>query len=106
MKRDLQLLKVRGVLDPKRHYKTDTSKTLVPEFSQVGTIVEGPTEYFSSRMPNKLRKRTLVEEILRDQHSTGHFVKKYKDIQASKTSGKKAFYRNLKEKRHRGVHKR
>ena len=97
---------MRGVLDPKRHYKSDNSKTQVPEFSQVGTIIEGPTEYLTSRVPNKLRKRTLVEEILGDKHSTSHFENKYNDIQAVKTSGKKAFYKHLREKRHRGAHKR
>ena len=106
MKRDLQLLKMRGVLDPKRHYKKDNSKTLVPEFSQIGTVVEGPTEYFSSRLPNKERRRTFVEHVLTDERSTGRFRNKYKDIQALKTSGKKAFYNKLKEKRRHSVNKR
>ena len=106
LKRDLQLLKMRDVLDPKRHYKKDNSKTLAPEFSGIGTIIEGPTEHLSSRVLKKERKRTFVEEILGDKRSTGHFKNKYKDIQASRTSGRKAFYKRLKEKRHYGVHKR
>ena len=106
MKRDLQLLKMRGVLDPKRHYKKDNSKKLIPEFSQIGTVVEGPTEYFSSRLPNKERRRTFVDEVLTNERSTGRFKVKYKDIQAFKTSGKKAFYNKLKEKRRHGIHKR
>ena len=55
---------MRDVLDPKRFYKKENSKPQIPEFSQVGTIIEGPTEYFSGRLSNKERKRTLVEEIL------------------------------------------
>lgn len=96
---------MRGVLDPKRFYKTETSKAAVPTFSQVGTIIAGPTEYYSARLPNKERKRTLVEEILSQEKSTGSFKKKYNDIQNAKTSGRKAFYRKLKEKRKRHVHK-
>ena len=106
LKADLQLLKMRSILDPHRHYKKENSKASVPEYSQVGTIIEGPTEYLSSRLSNKERKRTFVEEVLADETSTGRFKRKYNDIQASKTSGRKAFYKNLKEKRFGGVRKR
>lgn len=34
------------------------------ERSQIGTVKEGPAEYFSSRMTNKERKKTLVDELL------------------------------------------
>ncbi len=99
-------MKMRGVLDPKRHYKKDTSKQFIPEFSEVGSIVEGPTEFFSSRVPHRQRKRTLVEEILGDRQLNDHFKTKYRNVQASKASGKSSFYQSLKEKRHRGAHKR
>jgi hypothetical protein len=33
---------------------------------QVGTVIEGPGEYYSSRIPKKDRKKTLVEELLAD----------------------------------------
>jgi len=102
LKRDLQLLKMRDVLDPKRFYKKEASKSAVPEFSQVGTIIEGPTEYFSARLSNKDRKRTLIEEILAGESSTGRFKLKYNEIQAAKTSGKKAHYKKLMDSRRRG----
>lgn len=70
-----------------------------PEFSQVGTIVEGPTEYYSARINNRDRKRTLVEEVLSGEQESGRFKKKYGDVQSKKTSGKKAFYKALKAKR-------
>ncbi|KAG9231641.1 hypothetical protein BJ875DRAFT_506545 [Amylocarpus encephaloides] len=73
LKRDLQLLKMRSVLDPKRFYKKDNSKLQIPKYSEVGTIIEGPTEYFTSRLTNKERKRTLVEEVLQDEQSTKRF---------------------------------
>lgn len=106
LKRDLQLLKMRNVLDPKRHYKKDNAKTNAPEFSQVGTIIEGPTEFYSSRIPNRERKKTFVDEVLAAEESTGRFKRKYGDIQSSKTSGKKAHYKKLKERRNRGISKR
>ena len=98
---------MRSVLDPKRHYKKDGSrKDFVPEFSQVGTIIEGPTEYFSARLSNKDRKRTLVEEILAKEEETQRFKGKYNEIQAAKTSGKKAHYKAVQAQRRRSAAKR
>lgn len=76
-----------------------------PEYSQVGTIVEGPTEFFTGRLENKKRKRTFVEEVLANERETGRFKKKYGDVQNKKTSGKKAFYKSLQENRKGGVKK-
>jgi hypothetical protein len=105
LKRDLQLIKMRNVLDPHRHYKKEGGKMQAPEYCQVGTIQEGPTEFFSGRLENKKRKRTLAEEVLAGEQETGRFKKKYGDLQVKKTSGKKAFYKALKEKRKGGVKK-
>jgi hypothetical protein len=90
---------MRSVLDPKRHYKKENAKAKAPVFSQVGTLIEGPTEFFSSRLLNRDRKKTLVDEVLTVEDSTGRFKSKYNDIQISKTSGKKAYYKNLGAKR-------
>jgi hypothetical protein len=105
LKRDLQLLRMRDVLDPKRHYKKEGSKPQVPEFSQVGTIIEGPTEFFSARLLNRDRKRTLVEEVLAGENASHRFKSKYDEIQAAKTSGKKAHYKKMKALRKNGVSK-
>jgi len=90
---------MRSVLDPKRHYKKEGAKPQIPEFSQVGTIIEGPTEFFSARLSNKERKRTFVEEVLAGENISGRFKSKYRVIQAAKTSGKKEHYKNLKAER-------
>ena len=105
LKRDLQLIKMRNVLDTHRHYKKDGGKLKAPEYSQVGTILEGPTDFFSGRIENKKRKRTFVEEVLAGEQETGRFKKTYGELQDKKTSGKKAFYKALKAKRKNGVKK-
>ena len=99
IKRDIQLLKMRSVLDPKRHYKKENIKARAPEHFQTGTLIEGPTEFFSSRLLNKDRKRSFIDEVLAAEDSTGRFKSKYNDIQTSATSGKKGFYKALKAKR-------
>ncbi|KAF1971875.1 nucleolus protein-like protein required for cell viability [Bimuria novae-zelandiae CBS 107.79] len=102
LRRDLQLLKMRNVLDSKRHYKKSDSKSDVPAFSQVGTIIEGPTEFYSSRINKKDRHQTLVEEVLAQEEQSGKFKSKYENIITSKKSGKKGFYKALQEKRRKG----
>ena len=40
------MLRLRGAFDPKRFYKSvDNSK--FPKYFQMGTVVEGPTDYYS-----------------------------------------------------------
>lgn len=102
LRRDLQLLKMRSVLDPKRHYKKDNTKNDVPAFSQVGTVIEGATEFYSSRLNKKDRKQTILEEVIAQEQDSGRFRRKYDDISKSKASGKKAFYKALKAKRNKG----
>lgn len=97
---------MRSVLDPKRHYKKDNSskKSIAPEFCQTGTVIEGPTEFFSGRIPKKERKKTFVQEVLGKRDAMERFKNKYNEVQAAKTSGKKAYYKALKAKRSKGRH--
>jgi len=98
LKRDLQLLNMRSVLDPKRMYRKQ-GKFKVPEYSQVGTVIEGPTEFYSGRIENRNRKQTFVEEVLAGEQETGRFKSKYEDIQGVKKSGKKGYYKAVQQKR-------
>ncbi|EXJ62825.1 hypothetical protein A1O7_03265 [Cladophialophora yegresii CBS 114405] len=99
LKRDLQLIEMRSVLDPHRHYKKNNRKGKVPTFSQTGTVVEGPTEFFSARINKKERAKNFVEEAIVTENQTGRFKRKYGEIQESKMSGKKAHYKKLMAKR-------
>lgn len=89
------------MLDSKRHYKKENGKAQAPEYSQVGTIIEGPTEFFSGRITKKDRKKTFVEEVMANERQTGRFANKYNDIQSSKKSGKKSYYNSLLAQRNR-----
>ncbi|KAL1925737.1 uncharacterized protein VTP21DRAFT_620 [Calcarisporiella thermophila] len=88
LKRDLQVLKLRNVIDPKRHYKKEDTKT-IPKYFQVGTIVEGPTEFYSSRMTRKERKRTIVDEVMGDGEMRKYYKRKFLEVQETKQSGGK-----------------
>lgn len=97
IKRDLQIIKQRSALDPKRHYKKD--KWEIPKFFQMGPIIEGNTEFYSSRLKRKERGKTMVEELLHDDTTKKYFKRKYHEIQQTKTSGRKGFYKKVKNAR-------
>ena len=55
----------------------------------MGTVVEGPTEYHSSRLTRHERKQSLMDEILSD-HSVQRYTKKtFLNIQEQKANKKK-----------------
>ncbi|KAI8717944.1 30S ribosomal protein S10 [Fusarium sp. LHS14.1] len=91
-KRDWQLLRMRGILDPKHQKKA--LRASAPEYSQVGEIIAGPTEFYSARLTRKERKATMMEEVM-STYDKDKFTTKYAGIQKQKTSGKKAFYKKL-----------
>ncbi|KAH7000049.1 Fcf2 pre-rRNA processing-domain-containing protein [Ilyonectria destructans] len=99
-KRDWQLLRMRGILDPKHQKKA--LRASAPEYSHVGEIIAGPTEFYSARLTRKERKGTLLEEVM-SSHDGTKFSTKYAGIQKQKTSGKKGFYQKVvaqRRKRH------
>jgi hypothetical protein len=98
-KRDLKIIQQRAALDPKRHYKKDKWKT--PEFFQIGTIVEGNTEFYSARLKNKDRHQSILESVVNDQDTKKYFKRKYDEIQTKKMSGKRAHYNQVREARKR-----
>lgn len=46
IKQDLRLLALRGAFDPKRFYRNPDA-TKFPKYFQMGTVVEGPTDFYS-----------------------------------------------------------
>jgi hypothetical protein len=64
-------------------------------------VVQGPTEWYSSRINKKDRAKNFVEETMVIEQDSDRFKRKYDEIQASKTSGKKAHYKSLTAKRKR-----
>ena len=64
----------------------------------MGTIVEGPTEFFG-RIKKKDRKETIVQEVLADQKSREYFKRKYNEIQERSNSGGKKWYKQQQERK-------
>lgn len=79
IKRDLQILKMRSVLDPKHFYKKNDLKVL-PKYFQMGKIMDSPVDYYSSRLTKKERKKTIVDELMADAQFAKYNKRKYKEI--------------------------
>jgi hypothetical protein len=92
---------MRNVLDPHRHYRKTDQQGKLPKYSQMGTVVQGPTEYFSARLSNKERHESLAGDLLSNEASMARFKNKYAEFQAKSTSGRKDYYKAQKAKRAR-----
>jgi hypothetical protein len=97
IKKELQLLQLRGVMDPKRHYKASDMKG-IPKYFQIGTVVEGGADFYSGRLTKKERKGTFADELLADTSLNSYRKRKYKEIQEEKQAGGKKFWKQKKNR--------
>ncbi|CAH0747656.1 unnamed protein product [Diatraea saccharalis] len=96
LKNDLEVLKMRSVLDPKHFYKKNDMEVL-PKYFQVGRIMDSPLDHVNERLTKKQRKRTMVDELLADAEFQKYNKRKYKEIIDEK---RKSEYRTfMKDKR-------
>ncbi|RUS82170.1 hypothetical protein EGW08_010052 [Elysia chlorotica] len=90
---DMEMIRMRGVLDPKRFYKHNDRGAL-PKYFQMGTVVDEGTDFYSSRLTKKQRKQTLVEELMADANIRQYNKRKYSEVQQKlrnkKFKGKKS----------------
>ncbi|XP_069795390.1 deoxynucleotidyltransferase terminal-interacting protein 2 isoform X1 [Narcine bancroftii] len=85
LKNDLQVLKMRSAIDPKRFYKRN-DRVGFPKYFQVGEVLNNPVDFYHSRLPKKQRKRTMVEELLADAQFRRYNKKRYQQIMAEKAT--------------------
>ncbi|XP_075487491.1 rRNA-processing protein fcf2-like [Primulina tabacum] len=82
LKKDLQLLKLRSVIDPKRHYKKGDSKSkTLPKYFQASTVIESATEFYTGRLTKKERKASLADELLSDRTLGDYRKRKVREIE-------------------------
>jgi hypothetical protein len=82
LKTDLAVIRNRSHLDPKKFYKSaDKHHKIV----QVGTVIEGAAEFYSSRLTKKQRRANITEEIMADPAAAEYAKKKFKAMSQEKT---------------------
>ena len=83
VKMDMAVIRNRNYLDPKRFYK---SSDAFGKVVQVGTVVEGAAEYYSSRLTRKERRTNLTEELLADPEASGYAKRKFQQFSRDQTA--------------------
>ena len=96
--RDLELLQMRHVLDPKRFYKKNNSDAL-PKYFQIGTIQDTAADFYTDRVAKKDRKQTMVDELLADAEFKKYQKRRYVEIIEDKAKKQgKHFHKKKKSK--------
>ncbi|EOA35766.1 hypothetical protein CARUB_v10020999mg [Capsella rubella] len=81
LKRDLQLLKLRTVMDPAQHFKKAVSRSKIAEkYFQIGTVIEPASEFYG-RLTKKNRRATLADELVSDPKTSQYRKRKVKEIE-------------------------
>ena len=83
VKRDLEVIQMRSVLDPKHFYKKNDLKAL-PKYFQVGKVLSSPLDYYNDRGERKNKKKTIVEELMDDAQFQKFNKRKYTEVLESK----------------------
>ena len=87
LKTDLSIIRNRNYIDPKKFYKSGDS--FEGKVLQVGTVIEGSSEYYSSRLTKRDRRQNLTEEIMSEAHVSNYAKRKYYEIQQEKAKPKR-----------------
>ncbi|KNC76825.1 hypothetical protein SARC_10699, partial [Sphaeroforma arctica JP610] len=99
LKAELQAIKMRGYIDPKRFYRSNDSHKM-PKFFSVGTVVSGEGDRFGNDPTTRPSvKGGLVDELLADDKSKAYFKRKFKEVQAKKLSGGRLHLKQKQKKR-------
>lgn len=87
LKQDVELIRMRNYLDPKRFYKNPDK---VGAVLGVGTVVEGSAEYKSARLSRKERKQSIMEEVLADKQLKSYNKRTFLSIQEQRSKKRRA----------------
>jgi len=102
LKDELNLIKLRGFINPKTFAKKPDWKEL-PEYFQIGTVIAGGDEPKSMKLPKSERKGNLVDQFLSDDKDVAWTKNKFKEIQQKKKSVIKKRLDKFKKMKRRGV---
>ncbi|XGW09299.1 hypothetical protein V3C99_011530 [Haemonchus contortus] len=99
-KADLELLQMRAAIDPLAFYRRN-DRNVLPKYFQVGRVVDAPEDYYSSRIPKKERKKTMLDELLNDQHFSQTKREKYIALQEREKRKKRGAFQHANPRRNR-----
>ena len=99
IRRDLELLRMRNFIDPKRFYKANDNGKSAPSRFMLGTVVEAPHEFLSSRLTKSERSSSIFQGALRDDGLRKYVSRVSVDVRRKNAKGWKKSKRSSKSKR-------
>jgi len=89
--REVEALRLRNQLDPKRFYRKDEGEGKgikgLPKYFAIGTILPSGTPFGTAsadNLPRSHRKRTLVDELVDDAEAKRYAKKKFTELQGTR----------------------
>ncbi|SCV74728.1 BQ2448_7757 [Microbotryum intermedium] len=91
LKREVQAMRLRNALDPKRFYRGDAAKadSKLPEFFQVGHVLNESQRATNAEPIGKVKKRSFVEELIEDEQAKAYTKRKTLEVMRKGMSGRK-----------------
>lgn len=87
LKNDLDAIRLRSHLDPKKFYRRTDMKDY-PKFFSIGTIVNAPSEPLTDNLARSSRNKTLAEQLLEEDEEKNFTKRKWTLLMKSKTKKK------------------
>ncbi|CAF0791839.1 unnamed protein product [Didymodactylos carnosus] len=78
-KNDLLAIQMRGGLYADKFFKKGSDIKGLPKYFQTGTVIDSPADFYR-RIPNKDRKKTILEELYSDAKVKKFSRKRYTEI--------------------------
>jgi hypothetical protein len=100
LKRDLHILNLRAHIDKSRKYKkgADPAKKM-PKYFQVAEVIPSAQDYYRPGLARKDRVKSIAEQLLASSEQRKYRKRKFLELQQSKSSGGKAWFKAQREKR-------
>jgi len=102
LKDELNAIKLRGYIDPKKFYKSPDWAAL-PEYFQIGTVIDGGDEPKSMKMKKRDKKGTLVDQFLSEDKDASWTKNKFNEIQSKKKKVIRKKLDKFKKMKKRGI---
>ena len=87
LKRELQIVRMRNVLDPKRFYRASDMKKELPKYFQMGTLVAGAADGASARLTRKQQKTSMIDELLAEPALRQRAKRRFQAVQDANSAG-------------------
>ena len=90
LKRELEILSMRGYWDTKSFFKSDRNRKEIPSSFEIGYVISGSMEGRSSRLSRRESKRSFASELVLDEKLKERSEKVLADEKAKRWNHRKS----------------